>query len=78
MDNKKPLIAHLSILTACVIWGLMSPVGKSAMEGGIDGLDLVSFRIAGGTILFWAASFFAKREHVPLKDCLLMLVAASQ
>lgn len=75
MDNKKPLIAHLSILTACVIWGLMSPVGKSAMAGGIDGLDLVSFRIAGGTILFWAASFFAKREHVPLKDCLLMLVA---
>ena len=37
MDNKKPLIAHLSILTACVIWGLMSPVGKSAMAGGIDG-----------------------------------------
>lgn len=75
MDNNKALIAHLSILNACVMWGLMSPIGKTAMMNGIDGIDLVSFRIAGGAVLFWTASLFAKKEHVPLKDGLLMIVA---
>lgn len=68
MDNKRPLIAHLCILMACVCWGLMSPIGKAAMQNGVDNINLVFLRAAGGTTLFWLTSLFTKHEHVPLKD----------
>lgn len=70
MDNKRPLIAHLSMFAACAFWGLMAPVGKDAMTHGIDGIDMVSFRILGGAILFWVTSLFVPKEHVPVKDIL--------
>lgn len=70
MDNKRPLIAHLCILMACVFWGLMSPIGKIAMQNGIDNIDLVYFRALGGAVLFWLTSLFVKKEHVPFKDIL--------
>ena len=73
MDNKKqPLIAHLCMLCAGTCWGLMAPIGKDAMLNGIDGIDLVSFRVLGGTLLFWLTSLFTKKEHVPVKDILLL------
>ena len=68
MDNKQPLVAHLCIFTACVFWGLMSPIGKVAMQNGIESIDLVFFRALGGAILFWITSFFMPRERVPMKD----------
>lgn len=70
MDNKKPLFAHLSLFLAGAIWGLMAPVGKDAMGHGIDGIDLVSFRVMGGAILFWLVSLFTKKEHIPVRDIL--------
>lgn len=70
MDNKRPLLAHLCILSACICWGLMSPIGKVAMQNGVDSLNLVFLRAAGGALLFWITSLFVKREHVPLKDIL--------
>ena len=73
MDNKKqPLIAHLCMLCAGTCWGLMAPIGKDAMLNGIDGIDLVSFRVLGGALLFWLTSLFTKIEHVPVKDILLL------
>ena len=73
MDNKKqPLIAHLCMLCAGTCWGLMAPIGKDAMLNGIDGIDLVSFRVLGGALLFWLTSMFTKKEHVPVKDILLL------
>lgn len=73
MDNKRqPLIAHLCMLCAGTFWGLMAPIGKDAMLHGIDGFDLVSFRVLGGAILFWLTSLFTKKEHVPVKDILLL------
>ena len=73
MDNKKqPLIAHLCMLCAGTCWGLMAPIGKDAMLNGIDGIDLVSFRVLGGALLFWLTSQFTKKEHVPVKDILLL------
>ena len=68
MDNKRPLIAHLCLFCSGAFWGLMAPVGKDAMMHGIDGIDLVSFRVLGGAILFWLTSFFTKKEKVPVKD----------
>ena len=71
MDNKRPLIAHLCLFCSGAFWGLMAPVGKDAMMSGIDGIDLVSFRVLGGAILFWLTSFFTKKEKVPVKDIFL-------
>ena len=71
MDNKRPLIAHLCLFCSGAFWGLMAPVGKDAMMHGIDGIDLVSFRVLGGAILFWLTSFFTKKEKVPVKDIFL-------
>ena len=68
MDNKRPLLAHLSMFFACAFWGLMAPLGKDAMTHGITGIDMVTFRVAGAAVLFWITSLFVKREHVPVKD----------
>ncbi|WP_018464529.1 DMT family transporter [Segatella paludivivens] len=76
-NNKKiPLQAHLSMFTAEFFWGLMAPLGKDAMTHGIDGIDMVSFRVMGGAILFWITSIFVKKETVPTKDKLLLAGAA--
>lgn len=61
---------------ACAGWGLMAPVGKDAMTHGFDGITMVTFRVVGACLLFWLASLFAKKEHVPLKDKLLFIGAA--
>ena len=60
------------MLCAGTCWGLMAPIGKDAMLNGIDGIDLVSFRVLGGALLFWLTSLFTKKEHVPVKDTLLL------
>lgn len=68
MNVNKPLIAHLCLLCSGMFWGLMSPLGKEAMLHGIDGIDLVSFRVLGGAVLFWITSFFVEREYIPVRD----------
>lgn len=68
-------MAHLSLLLAEISWGLMAPLGKDAMTHGITGIDLVSFRVLGGAILFWITSFFFPREHVSRRDLLLFIGA---
>lgn len=60
------------MLCAGTCWGLMAPIGKDAMLNGIDGIELVSFRVLGGALLFWLTSLFTKKEHVPVKDILLL------
>lgn len=76
MNKNQPLLAHLSMLAACAFWGLMSPIGKDAMLHGITGLQLVAFRVAGGALLFWLSSLFAKSEPVPLRHKFYFLGAA--
>lgn len=72
MDNTRHthIIAHLSMFLACAFWGLMAPLGKDAMTHGIDGLDMVTFRVTGGAVLFWITALFVRREHVPVRDIL--------
>lgn len=74
--NRAPLLAHLSMFSACAIWGLMAPIGKDAMLHGVNGLSMVSFRVLGGAILFWVSSLFVKHEHVPLRDVFWFIGAA--
>ena len=75
-DSRQPLVAHLSMFAACAIWGLMAPLGKDAMTHGLDGVSMVMLRVSGGALLFWLASLFAKKEHVPLKHVFVFLGAA--
>lgn len=64
------------MFSACAIWGLMSPVGKDAMTHGLTGIDMVSFRVAGGALLFWLTSLFLPSEHVATRDKLKFAGAA--
>lgn len=75
-NNNRALIAHLAMFGACAGWGLMAPVGKDAMSNGIDGITMVTFRVAGACLLFWLASLVAPKEHVPTKDKLMFIGAA--
>ena len=68
--------AHLALFGAAVMWGLMSPMGKTALENGLDGISLATFRMTGGAICFWLASLFAPKEDVKSSDMLLLFFAA--
>ncbi|MDE6540432.1 MAG: DMT family transporter [Muribaculaceae bacterium] len=64
---------HAAMFCANVTWGLMAPVAKLVMASGVIApLILVDFRVAGAAVLFWIASLFCKREHVPPRDLLLL------
>lgn len=63
---------HLALLGAAIMWGLMSPIGKTALENGISGLSLATFRMTGGAVCFWIASIFAPREQVKPHDLLML------
>ena len=76
MKDNKALLAHLSMFGACAGWGLMAPIGKDAMTHGFDGMTLVTFRVCGACLLFWIASLFAPKEHVPTKDKFMFIGAA--
>jgi len=76
MKNSK-LKGHLAMAGANTMWGLMAPVAKMAMAAGtITPLLMTNFRIAGAAILFWTASLFTRREHVPAPDLLRLAGAA--
>lgn len=75
MDAKN-VKAHFAILLAASMWGLMSPVGKAAMEAGITGLTLANMRMLGGAACFWLTSLFVKSENVPPRDLLMMFFAS--
>lgn len=74
-SGNRPLMAHLSLLLAEVSWGLMAPLGKDAMTHGITGIDMVSFRVLGGAVLFWITSLFLPHERVSRRDLLLFIGA---
>ena len=68
---------HGSMLAANAMWGLMSPVAKIVMAGGlISPLVLTDLRIFGAMVLFWVISFFQKPEHVHHKDMAKLLGAS--
>jgi drug/metabolite transporter (DMT)-like permease len=88
MAEGKIIKGHLSIFSACLIWGLMSPIGKDAMNNGIAGIDMVAFRVVGAAVLFWFASLFVTghkaasqgkesgRTKVPPRDLCMLALAA--
>ena len=65
------------MLGANVMWGLMSPVSKVIMAGGVLTPWVVTdMRIGGAMLLFWLLSFFQKPEHVGHKDMIMLFFAS--
>lgn len=75
-SNNVPLRAHLSMFTAEVFWGLMSPLTKDAILCGVDSISIVTLRVLGAAVLFWVASIFFPKEKVPRRDILKFAGAA--
>lgn len=74
--NDKNHKGHIAMLGASMMWGLMAPVGKAALESGISALSLVTFRMIGAAVCFWIVSLFFKKEQVKPHDLLMLFFAA--
>ena len=74
----RPLRAHAAAGLAAVLFGLMSPMCKVAMEdGAIGALSLGMMRIAGAAALFWLLALFLPRERIDWRHDFPMLVGMS-
>lgn len=72
---NKNLQWHLLALCANVLWGLMAPIGKSALAE-FSPLAVTTFRMVGGAACFWLLSMCCKKEHVNHRDLLTLFFAA--
>lgn len=60
---------HLAALSAACLFGLMSPVCKLAMAGGVvDGPALAAMRVCGSACMFWLVSLFVRGQRVRRRD----------
>ena len=76
MSANGNLKGHLCMALACIMWGLMAPIGKDAMTHGLNGVEMVTFRAVGGAICFWITSLFVERETVSARDMVRFFFAA--
>ena len=72
---NKNIQGHLFALTANILWGLMAPVGKSALVE-FSALSVTTFRMVGAAACFWLLSLFCKREQVDHRDMLKIFFAS--
>ena len=57
------------------MWGLMSPIGKSALQE-FSAISVTTFRMVGAAAAFWILSIFCKQEHVDHRDMLKIFFAS--
>lgn len=75
--GKISVKGHVSMLAANTIWGLMSPIAKIVMAGGVvTPLVVTDLRIFGAMVMFWVVSFFMKHEHVASADMVRLFGAS--
>lgn len=72
---NKNIQGHLFALTANILWGLMAPIGKSALAE-FSALSVTTFRMVGAAACFWLLSLFCKREQVDHRDMLKIFFAS--
>lgn len=72
---NKNIQGHLAALTANILWGLMAPVGKSALAE-FSALSVTTFRMVGAAACFWLLSLFCKHEQVDHRDMLKIFFAS--
>lgn len=75
MEKNNNMQGHLFALTANIMWGLMSPIGKSALQD-FSPIAVTTFRMVGAAAAFWLLSLFCKQEHVHHKDMLRIAFAS--
>lgn len=75
MNISKNVQGHLFALTANVMWGLMAPIGKSALQE-FSPLSVTTFRMVGAAAAFWILSAFCKQEQVNPRDMLRIFFAS--
>ncbi len=70
MENlNKDWRAHVAMLLAMVLFGLMATFSKDVLtRGGITGPQLVAFRVMGAAILFWLGSLVVPQQHIERRD----------
>lgn len=90
MTKKTIIIGHIAMLMANVIWGLMSPIGKEALNSpDISPITLTGMRIIGAALLFWTGGLILpksiapketidKKDYVPLVFASLLITFANQ
>lgn len=80
MDDKtrQAIPGHVAVLSANIMWGLMAPISKEALNYfascGVSPTVLPAMRMIGATICFWLLSLITKREHVEKADMPLILL----
>lgn len=72
---SKNVQGHMFALTANILWGLMAPIGKSALME-FSALSVTTFRMVGAAACFWLLSAFCKHEHVDHRDMLKIFFAS--
>lgn len=65
---------HACTLMAALLFGLMSPMCKLAMQSGVvDGINIATLRVTGAALLFWLISPLVPRERIERKDWLALI-----
>jgi drug/metabolite transporter (DMT)-like permease len=64
--------AHISLITANIIYGVNYSIAKAVMPEHIKPLALVVLRTTSAAILFWITSLFLPKEPVNRKDLLYL------
>ena len=72
---NKNVQGHIFALTANILWGLMAPIGKSALME-FSALSVTTFRMVGAAACFWLLSAFCNYEHVDHRDMLKIFFAS--
>lgn len=76
--TRGTLPGHAAMLACNILWGLMAPVSKEALNYfgsvGVSATVLPAFRMIGATACFWLLSLLTKRERVERRDIPLLLL----
>lgn len=64
-----------AIISANIIFGLNIPVTKSLIADWMSPLGYTTTRMAFGTVVFWAISYFTEREKMDVKDLIRIILA---
>ncbi|MDR2980005.1 MAG: DMT family transporter [Bacteroidales bacterium] len=70
------LKGHIAMIATNVLFGLNTPISKSALQEYISPFSLTFFRMSGACLLFWLVSLFLKSEKIRAKDLLLIFLAS--
>ena len=72
---NKNVQGHVFALTANILWGLMAPIGKSALME-FSALSVTTFRMVGAAACVWLLSALCKYVHVDHRDMLKIFFAS--